>query len=109
MPTIKSIVFELLILFTIISGLFIFLIAKLSFDHLNGEFIHIINEQLLICNKKKFIKNSFLFNLGGIAIILLIITIILYIKYKGKQDVKMIRDRENKKIGTPKYSRTKVR
>ena len=59
--------------------------------------IHILNEQLLICNKKKFIKNSFLFNLGGIIIIILIISIILYIKYKGKQDVKTIRDRENKK------------
>ena len=59
--------------------------------------IHIINEQLIICNKNKFIKNSLLFNLGGIVIIVLIISIILYIKYKGKQDVKSIKERENTK------------
>jgi hypothetical protein len=59
--------------------------------------INIMNEQLVICNKNKFMKNSLLFNLGGFLIIILIISIILYIKYKGKQDFKTIKDRENKK------------
>ena len=59
--------------------------------------INVMKHQLNECNKQKLIKNTITFNLIGGAIIIGIICIILYIKYKGKQDFKMIKDRENKK------------
>lgn len=57
----------------------------------------IMKQQLNVCNKDKFQKNSLMLNLVIGFIIIFIISVILYIKYKGKQDIKTIRDRERKK------------
>ena len=59
--------------------------------------INIMKHQLIECNKQKLIKNTITFNLIGGAIIICIICIILYIKYKGKQDLKTMNEKENKK------------
>jgi hypothetical protein len=57
----------------------------------------IMKQQLNVCNKDKFQKNSLILNLVIGFIIIFIISVILYIKYKGKQDIKTIKDRERKK------------
>jgi len=57
----------------------------------------IMKQQLDVCNKDKFQKNSLLLNLVIGSVIVFIISVILYIKYKGKQDVKTIKERERKK------------
>ena len=57
----------------------------------------IMKQQLDVCNKDKFQKNSFILNLVIGFVIVFIISVILYIKYKGKQDVKTIKERERKK------------
>jgi len=56
-----------------------------------------MKDQLIECNKIKFYRNNLIFN-GALFILLSsIITIILYIKYKGKQDTKKMLEKENKK------------
>jgi len=57
----------------------------------------IMKHQLDVCSKDKFQKNSIVLNLVIGAIIVFIISVILYVKYKGKQDIKTIKDRERKK------------
>jgi hypothetical protein len=57
----------------------------------------IMKQQLDVCNKDKFQKNSIILNLVIGGIIVCIISVILYVKYKGKQDIKTIKDRERKK------------
>ena len=57
----------------------------------------IMKQQLDVCNKDKFHKNSIVLNLVIGATIVFIISVILYVKYKGKQDIKTIKDRERKK------------
>jgi len=57
----------------------------------------IMKQQLNVCNKDKFQKNSLVLNLVIGFIILFVISVILYIKYKGKQDIKTIKEREKKK------------
>jgi hypothetical protein len=59
--------------------------------------VNIMKYQLNECNKQKMIKNTIKFNLIGAAIIIFIVGVILYIKYKGKQDVRSMNERENKK------------
>ena len=59
--------------------------------------MNVMKHQLNECNKQKLIKNTITFNLIGGAIIIGIICIILYIKYKGKQDTKTLLEKENKK------------
>jgi len=59
--------------------------------------INVMKYQLNECNKQKLIKNTITFNLIGGAIIICIICIILYIKYKGKQDIRTMNEKENKK------------
>lgn len=59
--------------------------------------VNIMKHQLNECNKQKMIKNTIKFNLIGAAIIIFIVGVILYIKYKGKQDVRSMNERENKK------------
>jgi hypothetical protein len=59
--------------------------------------VHVMNYQLLECNKKRVMKNTIIFNVSCGILILLIIGIILYIKYKGKQDIQTTIKRENKK------------
>ena len=59
--------------------------------------LYVMKDQLLECNQKKIYRNNIIFN--GILFILLtsIISIVLYIKYKGKQDTKKLLEKENKK------------
>ncbi len=59
--------------------------------------INIMKHQLNECNKQKLIKNTITFNLIGAAIIISIICIILYIKYQGKQDIRKMNERENRR------------
>jgi hypothetical protein len=59
--------------------------------------INIMKHQLNECNKQKLIKNTITFNLIAAAIIIGIICIILYIKYQGKQDIRKMNERENKR------------
>ena len=59
--------------------------------------VHVMKYQLLECNKKKVMKNTIIFNVSCGLLILFIIGIILYIKYKGKQDVQTTMKKENKK------------
>ena len=57
----------------------------------------IMTEQLNKCNKTKFEHNTLVFNLVTGLLLISIISIILYITYKGKQDFRSIREREDKK------------
>jgi hypothetical protein len=57
----------------------------------------IMKQQLDLCNQDKYNRNSFIFNLASGCIILSIIAVILYIKYKGKQDIALIKKREREK------------
>ena len=57
----------------------------------------IMKQQLDMCNKDKYNRNSIVFNLVTGSIILSIIAIILYIKYKGKQDVALSKKKEKEK------------
>jgi hypothetical protein len=59
--------------------------------------INIMKQQLNECNKQKLIKNTITFNLIGGSVIICIICIILYIKYKGKQDIRTMNEKENKR------------
>ena len=59
--------------------------------------VNIMKYQLNECNKQKLMKNTFTFNLIAAGIIIFIICVILYIKYKGKQDVRSMNEKENKK------------
>ena len=58
---------------------------------------NIMNMQLNQCNKNKFDKNTLLFNILSGCIIIGIISSILYVKYKGKQDIISMTEKENKK------------
>ena len=57
----------------------------------------IMKQQLDVCNKDKFQKNSIILNIVLGAIIVSIISVILYVNYSGKQDIKVIKERERKK------------
>jgi len=57
----------------------------------------IMKQQLDVCNKDKFQKNSIVLNIVLGAIIVSIISVILYVNYSGKQDIKVIKERERKK------------
>ena len=78
-----NVVLHVLILFTIVSGLFAFIITKLTIKHINGEFIHMIDEFVnpenikeLIINGLKFIlKIMILRNIGLMLIGLVVIMI----------------------------------
>lgn len=59
--------------------------------------INIMKQQLNECNKQRLIKNTITFNLIGGSVIICIICIILYIKYKGKQDIRTMNEKENKR------------
>ena len=57
----------------------------------------IMKQQLDVCNKDKFQKNSIVLNLVIGGVIIFIISVILYVKYKGKQDIKTTKEKEKKK------------
>ena len=58
---------------------------------------NIMNNQLNQCNQTKFTRNTFILNLVGLLIVMGIISIILYVKYKGKQDIHTMKKKEDKK------------
>jgi hypothetical protein len=57
----------------------------------------VMKDQLAECNKKKFYKNSITFNIILFILLFSVISIILYIKYNGKQNKKKMLEKENKK------------
>ena len=57
----------------------------------------IMKQQLDVCNKDKFHKNSIILNIVIGAVIVFIILSILYVKYKGKQDITLVKEKERKK------------
>jgi len=59
--------------------------------------LYVMKDQLSQCNQQKFYRNSIIFNGVLFILLTLVITIILYIKYKGKQDTKKLLENENKK------------
>lgn len=58
---------------------------------------NIMKQQLSQCNDSRFSKNTLIFNLVTGAIIVSVISIILYTKYKGKQDIRKTLEKEQKK------------
>ena len=59
--------------------------------------MYVLKDQLSECNKKKNYTNTLIFNISVFFMLSFIITFILYIKYKGKQDVSKLIENENKK------------
>ena len=59
--------------------------------------LYVMKDQLLECNQKKLYRNNIIFNSILFILLTSVITIILYIKYKGKQDTKKLLENENKK------------
>jgi len=59
--------------------------------------LFVLKDQLSECNQQKLYKNSIIFNISLFIILVAVISIILYNKYKGKQDIKQIIENENKK------------
>lgn len=57
----------------------------------------IMNSQLSNCKKDKFIKNSTFLNIGLFLLLSGVISFILFIQYKGKQNIVERIQRENKK------------
>jgi len=57
----------------------------------------IMKQQLDMCNHDKYNKNSILLNIASGAFLVSIIAIILYVNYKGKQDIQSMKDKERKK------------
>lgn len=57
----------------------------------------IMKQQLDVCNKDKFQKNSIILNIVIGGLIIFVISSILYVMYKGKQDIKVVKERERKK------------
>lgn len=58
---------------------------------------YIMNRQLSTCKQDKFIKNSEIMNIMLFLFLGGIISFILFIKYKGKQDINDFIERDNKK------------
>ena len=59
--------------------------------------LYVMKDQLLECNQKKLYRSNIIFNSVLFVLLTSIITIVLYIKYKGKQDTKKLLEKENKK------------
>ena len=57
----------------------------------------IMNQQLNNCKNDKFLKNSNIMNIMLFGLIVGIISFILFIKYKGKQNIIEQKVKENKK------------
>jgi len=57
----------------------------------------IMKQQLDVCNNNKFQKNSIILNVIIGALIMFVISIILYVQYKGKQDIQLVKEKERKK------------
>ena len=59
--------------------------------------LYVMKDQLLECNQKKLYRNNIIFNSILFILLTSLISIVLYIKYKGKQDTKTLLEKENKK------------
>ena len=57
----------------------------------------IMNSQLNNCKKDKFIKNSIILNISLLFIFCGILSFILFIQYKGKQNIEERINKDNKK------------
>lgn len=57
----------------------------------------IMNSQLHNCKKDKFLRNSVILNIFLFLIFCSIISVILFVQYKGKQNIEEQIDRSNKK------------
>jgi hypothetical protein len=57
----------------------------------------IMNSQLNNCKKDKFSKNSFILNVSLFFIFCIILSFILFIQYKGKQNIEERIHKDNKK------------
>jgi hypothetical protein len=80
--------------------IFIFFLLKkyIMYPHLvEKNIIFVLKDQLLECNQQKIYKNNIIFNSVLFIILVSIISVILYYKYKGKQDIKQIIEKEKKK------------
>jgi len=58
---------------------------------------NIMNSQLNNCKKDKFIKNSLIMNISLFILFCSIVSCILFIQYKGKQNIEERINRDNKK------------
>lgn len=58
---------------------------------------YVIHSELKTCKQDKFYKYSTYLNLGGFLFITSLIGFILWLKYKGKQDIKTQIENERKK------------
>jgi Bucentaur or craniofacial development len=58
---------------------------------------YVINSELKTCKQSKFEKYSTFLNIGGFFFITGLIGFILWLKYKGKQDIKAQLENEKKK------------
>ena len=57
----------------------------------------IMNSQLNDCKKDKFLRNSMFLNIFLFIFFLVIISVILFIQYKGKQNIEDQINKDNKK------------
>ena len=57
----------------------------------------IMNSQLINCKKDKFSKNSIILNISLFIIFCSILSFILFIQYKGKQNIEERINKDNKK------------
>ena len=58
---------------------------------------NIMNSQLNNCKKDKFLKNSMILNIFLFLFFCTIISVILFVQYKGKQNIEDKINRDNKK------------
>ncbi len=58
---------------------------------------YVINSELKTCKSNKFEINSIYLNIGSFIFITSLIGFILWLKYKGKQDIKTQLENERKK------------
>ena len=57
----------------------------------------IMNSQLNDCKKDKFLRNSMFLNIFLFIFFLVIVSVILFIQYKGKQNIEHQINKDNKK------------
>jgi hypothetical protein len=57
----------------------------------------IMNSQLNNCKKDKFIRNSMILNICLFVLVCSVVSVILFIQYKGKQNIEDRINKDNKK------------
>jgi len=58
---------------------------------------NIMNSQLNDCKKDKFLRNSMILNVFLFIFFIVIVSVILFIQYKGKQNIEERINKDNKK------------